>query len=310
MAYYSHRQGARHLLLLTRLAEVTKASRWVALRDRLLNLWMQSTDWDARGMYFVGNYSTDQWFGAGAYDAGTRVASPWQIAILAEALAEAYRTTGRVEVRERLVAMARYVATYGIDPVEGYTGDIVGFQQGKAFWPLTASPSYTTSLVNLLVYGYKFTGDHSLLVKAQYAFGRGTRGAYGYPRPPRTACDTCVGHFIDTQFASSTNYLYFDHNKGELQYTYRLFENGGLPTIEPGSIPLPPCCCAPSKTSRRNCSCSGVCGSTQIPCWSAAAPAARIRRHTNTRRLDGNEGSCGMNTSQVCTMLPPLLLAP
>jgi len=33
--------------------------------------------------------------------------------------------------------------------------------------------------------------------------------------------------------------------------------------------------------------------------------AARIRRHTKTRRLDGDEGNCGMNTSQVCSILPP-----
>ena len=36
------------------------------------------------------------------------------------------------------------------------------------------------------------------------------------------------------QFDSSYANLYLDNNKGELQYVYMIFENGGLPTVLTG----------------------------------------------------------------------------
>ena len=44
MGYYGIRQGARHLMLAVRVAEATRATRWIALRDRLIDLWVQSPD--------------------------------------------------------------------------------------------------------------------------------------------------------------------------------------------------------------------------------------------------------------------------
>ena len=234
MAFYSVREGARHLLLATRAAEVTNNPRWIALRDRLINLWLQSPDWDARGMYFFGDYETNNYLGAGTYAAGARIVSPFQVGILAEAFDQAYRTTGRTALRDRLIAMARFVDQYGLDPGCQYTGYRFGIRNDQAyhnysdgntssctagFW----DSSYSTSLVNVLVRGYKYTGDTSLYERAKYFFNRGTKGIYGNPTT-RTASDTAVHHFVDTRFDSSSGNFYMNYNKGELQYTYLLFE--------------------------------------------------------------------------------------
>lgn len=245
MAEYNLRRGGRHLLLVTRLAEVTKKQRWIDLRDRLINLWMQSPDWNALGMYFHGQYQTDVYLmgdcrAAGVpgctYAEGGRAVSSFQVGILAEALYQAYRTTGRTDIRDRLVAMARFVDQYGMDPLYQYTGAYFGIVNGSIWHSFSATcgtsctgvdPVYTTSLVSTLALGYKLSGDRTLYDRAKHFFNRGTKGVNG-SITQRAAADNAVGHFMDTRFASASGYFYLMYNKGELQYTYWIFENGGL----------------------------------------------------------------------------------
>lgn len=242
MAEFSLRQGARHLLLATRVAEATGKQRWITLRDKLIDLWLQSPDWDAaRGMYFTGPFYTDEdlapntdckYTGASncPYEQGARDVPSFHIGILTEAFDQAFRVTGRTELRDRIVAMARFVDKYGLDPTYQYTGKTFGFLADGSLWhsysldnPVTFwDPVYTTSLVNTLVRGYRYTGDRSLYDRAKYFFNRGTKGIYGEP-VKRAAADNVVAHFIDTQFASSTGFMYLDNNRGELQYTYLMF---------------------------------------------------------------------------------------
>jgi hypothetical protein len=86
--------------------------------------------------------------------------------------------------------------------------------------------------------GYKLTGDTALLNRAKVFFNRGTKGEYGTGR--RLAGDNVVHHFIDSTFDSSASNFYLEYNKGELQYTYLIFENGGLPTVDGTPAPAPP----------------------------------------------------------------------
>jgi len=240
MSFYNLRAGARHLLLVTRVAEATKKQRWITLRDKLIDLWLNSPDWDARGMYFPSAEQTDIHYklGQGAYSAGARVQSPFQIGVLTEAFVQAYRTTGRTQLKDRLVAMARFVDRHGLDPHYQYGGSVFGIVNGNTWHNYSSSgpasfwdPVYTTSLVNLLVFGYKFTGDQQLLIRAKQFFNRGTKGLYGDPEK-RVVADDAVHHFVDSRFDASSEDFYLAFNKGELQYTYAIFENGGAPTIE------------------------------------------------------------------------------
>lgn len=239
MAFYSVREGARHLLLATRVAEVTKKTRWITLRDRLIDLWLQSPDWDARGLYFFGDYETDNYLGTGSYAAGARIVSPFQIGILSEAFDQAYRTLDATDsrkalLRERLIAMARFVDQYGLDPGCQCTGYRFGIRAGKAWHSYTDGntasctagfwdSAYSTSLVNVLVRGYRHSGDTDLYARARYFFNRGTKGIYGNPAT-RAAADNAVHHFVDTRFDSSSGNFFLSYNKGELQYTYLLFQ--------------------------------------------------------------------------------------
>jgi hypothetical protein len=251
MAWYGMRKGARHLLLVTRVAEATQNPRWAALRDRLIDLWLQSPDWtwaDAghtAGMYYYGSWNTNESIApntnckyddvAGCpYHDGARIISTFQLGILTEAFDHAYRTTGRTQLVDRMVQMARYVSAYGVDPTYQYTGSTFGIVNGQLWHNYSANgpttwwdPVYTSSLVNTLVRGYKYTGDTAFYTKAKHYFNRGTKGVYG-STTTRTAADNVAHHFVDTRFATASENFYFDYNKGELQYTYLLFENGGL----------------------------------------------------------------------------------
>lgn len=254
MGYYGMRQGARHLLLATRVAEATQKQRWITLRDKLIDLWLQSPDWtwadsgNTMGMYYYGDWDTNTsmtsdtacWYGtklAGCpYYDGARIVSPFQIGILTEAFEHAYRTTGRTELRDRMVALARYVAAYGMDSYYQYTGSRFGIVNGQKWHNYSSGcgtsctdwdPVYSTSLVNTLVRGYKYTGDKSFYTLAQHYFNRGTKGIYG-SATQRAAGDNVAHHFVDTRFDTSYGNFYLAYNKGELIYTYLLFENGGL----------------------------------------------------------------------------------
>jgi len=237
-AYGNNMRGAaRQLLLAVRLAEATQKARWITWRDHLLNGWLQAPDWDARGMYY-GKDLTDVKMGTGSYDAGGRAQSAFMIGILTEALAQAYRTTGRVDIKNKMIAIAKFADQYGIDSTYQYTGSYFGFK-GAKMWhnyfadpnPTFADPVYTTALVNTLVWGYKLTGDRHYYDRAKQFFNRGTKGIYGSVTA-RTAPDTVVHHFVDTRFDPSMLNNYFDYNKGELQYTYMLFDPSNILAVE------------------------------------------------------------------------------
>lgn len=251
MASYGMRKGARHLLLATRVAEATQKPRWINLRDQLIELWLQSPDWtwaDAgktMGMYYYGSWDTNdsiapntncKYTGAAdcPYQRGDRIISPFQVGVLTEAFDHAYRTTGRKELVDRMVQLARYIAAYGLDATYQYTGSRLGIVNGSVWHNYSANgptdswdPVYTTSLVNTLVRGYKYTNDKNFYTLARHYFNRGSKGVYG-STTQRAAADNVAHHFVDTRFSSSSENFYFDYNKGELQYTYLLFENGGL----------------------------------------------------------------------------------
>jgi len=228
--YYGVRQIGRHLLFATRLAEVTGDPRWIALRDKILDALLSSAEWDAtRGMYFFGDWSTDGILGTGAYAGGARIQSSFQIGVLSEAMDHAYRVTKRPELRERMIAMARFVDTYGLDPTYQYSASYFGIVNGVVWHSYSATspvtywdPVYTTSLVNTVVRGYRYTCDRHFYESARHFFERGNKGIYGEPTQ-RSAADGVVDHFVDSRFSSASGDFYLDYNKGELQYTYLLF---------------------------------------------------------------------------------------
>jgi hypothetical protein len=90
---------------------------------------------------------------------------------------------------------------------------------------------YTIAPVNGLVFAYKFTGEQSYLDAAWNLWIRFHKSESGEERT--------IGHYVDSQLSSANGFRLLRHNKGELQYVYALFENGGNPTLV-GSSTTPP----------------------------------------------------------------------
>ncbi len=336
---------SRHLRMASRLYQSTGNTRWLTLTNTIKTMFLGTSYWDATyKMYFEAEADTDDYLTnslnspAGEYSTqGTRLMSTFQIGIAAEAFWACYWATSDAACRQRIIDMADFVMTYGLDPEYDYACNTVGIRNGKIWGDYTHyeiinktgtgvstikvrsdgadtrqvtlfgknssdvsisetltlngtsdvtsvnsyrrfhratvntssgtrtisfrdsagavlitnnsnapfvidtgttsaimvplwNPLYTSSLVNLCVMAYKFTGTTAYLTKAQHIFLRGTKGLYP-SSTSREAADNVVGHFMDTRFESSTsNYFLYD-NKGDLQYTYLLFENGGVPTV-------------------------------------------------------------------------------
>jgi hypothetical protein len=236
---YGYRPAARHLWLIAHLARATGNPRWTTLRDTMVNTLLNNSGWNATyGMFFDGQYETDNKFGSGSYAAGYRHYFSSAIGILTNALYEVYLQTGNTTIRSRLISMADFIIAKGLDPSAQYTGYKAGINPSGNPYHIGPGVVYTTSLVNTLVMAYKLTGSANYYTKAKYFFNRGTKGDPG--DGSRLCADNAVHHFVDTIFASSTSYFYLDFNRGELLYTYFIFENGGHPTVESSTPPPPP----------------------------------------------------------------------
>lgn len=256
----------RHLQCITRLAERTSLQRWIDLRDKLISILLQAPNYTtlaalktafpslpittlSGGMYFMNQFQTDARLPAGSYVLGGRVQSPFHIGLLAEGMWHAYRVTGNTQIRDRLLEMAAYVDAYGLSGTYIYTGNTYGISptcgkwhnysgcngssEGTAtFW----DPYYSIAQTNLLAMAYELTGVQAWYDRAHYFWLRGTKARYVGSSLPSRITDTQINHYMDTRSDSATGHRYLDYNKGELQYTYLLFEGGGQ-TIGGGGAP-------------------------------------------------------------------------
>jgi len=257
VAYYGQRAYARHLLLAAYVAQATGSAASIALRDKLVSMYLSASDYISSsnssivqgGMYYISReqmmYEPGKGGGTSAYDAGRRVQYSYQTAIIAEALWRVYLSTGRADVRARIVELARYFQYYAHQPthVNPFANSYFGHNADGSVYHgngdgtanlASCDCSYDTACVNVLVMGYKLTGDSALLNRAKIHLRQGTHYSAGSPSEgggARLAPDNVVHHFLDT--LADPSQARFDYNKGELQYAYLLFENGGNPSVIP-----------------------------------------------------------------------------
>jgi len=235
--HYGFRLAGRHLLLATRLAEVTNDPRWTTLRDRIFNTIVESQWFASEGLYIDGADVTDMQLephvGPGATAKGWIGVHSFSTAILMEAYSRYWRATGDNRAKTKLLSIAQWFDKYGLEGTYQYSGSFVfrNINTGQRMYFNEADPSYTTCMVNLFVMAYKFTGNMHWLDVAKNWFDRGNKGVYAHI-DQREAADNAVGHFTDTEFDTSNRNFYLARNKGELIYTYLIFENGGAPTLE------------------------------------------------------------------------------
>lgn len=249
IGYGGGRSWARWTILATYLAQALGTAKWVNYRNALLNRYANTSSWEEAGTggivqgghYFVSRSTyldVPTWNNTGTvttYDAGRRLNSTFMYALHAEAVWRGYLATGRADLRDKLIKMARFVQYYGHDPSHSmaFASAYFGHESGN-YWHrninASAAATYDISVVNTLVWGYKLTRDNALLDRAKIHFRQGTRWLEAEPGatgrgPEVTATD--VWAFVDTRKNNSNRF--FTHNKGQLQYCYQLFENEGIP---------------------------------------------------------------------------------
>jgi hypothetical protein len=233
MGFYGERQGARNLLLATRLYEATQSTRWKNLMDHIASLWLTSPDWDPRGFYAYGQPDTDNAIQSGAYNAGARAFSTFQQGILSHAFDRYYALTGNAQIKSKLIAMAEWTKNYAFQGTPDQTRAKVAMD-----WPApgsvwqnstTGGGAYTISLIDVLVRAYRLTKDVSYLNQAKLHWERGTGGSIGGMQ---------VTRFENSQFL--TDNLYFNSNRGDLPYNNLLFYDAVHPLSVTPSVPTAP----------------------------------------------------------------------
>ncbi len=220
------RMDARALLLATRLWERTGESRWRTQMDLVRNTVMDNaslnasyTQWDnTRGVYMT-------WDGVSGHSAAQ--ADVLQVGWLNWALARYYEATGSTDsaVRDRLIAMARFAQRYAMNPADGQSGSAIAFDTGAPVYTPNLH-AYTAQWADILVRGYRLTGDRALLDRAKLHWQNGTDAAAGR-----------VGRFVNSVWLSGGQPFY--RWNGDLTYTQLLFYDEVHST---GSTPsaLPP----------------------------------------------------------------------
>jgi hypothetical protein len=278
------RRFARRLLFYSYIVMMEPIPRWIACRDNLIECWLQSPNWEdssngiivSGGNHFDGRTAFELGaaggLGVDQYDAGYRFISAFQWAILYEAFWVSYKMTGRTDVRDMLVQMARYILYYAWDPthVNAMSGLRFGHEPDGTHWhsgfddfsiaagsgpgqlPNTAqgppdpawtdpnsapADNYETSHVNVLVYAYKITGETAFLKRAREHFRQAT--CYNGTDKGSTKLAEDQVHFYTDTLCDPSN-IYFEYNKGMSQYCSRIFENGGLPEVESSATWTPP----------------------------------------------------------------------
>lgn len=249
------RQMARIGQLVAHLVFATGKAKWLAWLKAITDAYMGASTWaeaPSLGIVQGGAYFCDRaWMtangqqGTAAYDAGARSNSIYQYGMHAEFLWRAYLLTGRADVRDRLIKFARFMEYYAHNPANTGSGgpfcsSYMGITPGGGYWhrDIPGSAHYDASIVNILVWGYKLTGDSNLLTRARVHLRQGTRWAEGQPGAgggPLVGANE-VADFIDTR-RNAGGSVEFTDNKGQLQYAYQVFENGGNPPTLDSGVP-------------------------------------------------------------------------
>ena len=230
------RRWARQLRFAVCAAEVSAAPANRIWRDKVIDIMLQSPDWDADNkMYWLGAGPTDNSsrLDEGAFERGDRIAITFHMGIWMDALWHAWLALDAegdaraADLRQRLIDMATFYRDIPLDD-NGLLRLNLGYNvvtKAPIIAGGTGAPRgvYTIPPVNGLVAAYKFTGDRSYLERAWTL--------YMNWQAARSGTTGQLEHFVDSQIASATGFRFLSNNKGDLQYVYALVENGGEPLL-------------------------------------------------------------------------------
>lgn len=234
------RRWARQLRFAVAAQRVSPSTANQTWRDKVIDIVMDSPNWVAsHNVYAMSQTSTG---GAGFdYASGDRSQITFHMGIWMDGMWHALIALEdegdprAPAVRQRLIDMATFYRDQGLDFGGGESGgDVVSQFQGRNIQTGAilrggndGAPDgvYTVCPINGLVFGYKLTGDQTYLDRA-WEYWNAWQGGVGLGGTPGT-----IHHYTDSRIASATGFELLAYNKGELQYVYALFENGGNPAL-------------------------------------------------------------------------------
>lgn len=234
------RRWARQLRFAARLTEVAPTTANRTWRDKVVDIVLQDPGWDStyKNYWYQDNGDTGI-----DYSAGDRNMNTFHIGVLMESLFIAWRsltadgdTTRANNCAQRLIDLATFYRDIPLD-ANGFLNLRMGRNISNGSAVATGGRGtpygvYTIPPINGLVFAYKFTGTQSYLDRAWQLWNNWQASTYwtGRGGGPAQPLGT-VHHYTDSLLTSSEAFRFLDNNKGELQYTYALFENGGRPAL-------------------------------------------------------------------------------
>jgi hypothetical protein len=212
---------ARHLLLSVRLWEITKDAAWKAHADHLVDLILGSPGWqESWGIYAFGTPLT--------------VPAPFHIGLLHHALARYNTRFPQSEVRRRLILMADFARHYARHPVwrhaarslilDSPSRGQVRYASLQEQWSNTVepivNPGHTIAWTDVLVRGFRLTGDRTFLDSAAVHWAIGSKTPFMTPATTRIAGPNEVLRFVNGRVAYPPHYFILN---GDLPYVHLLF---------------------------------------------------------------------------------------
>ena len=270
------RRWARQLRFAVRAWEASPTAANLSWRDRVIDIVTQLGNWRDAGSSLgyevpylgnTGNITDNRLDTPGqTYAGGARLTNTFHMGIMMDALWHAFRVLrAESDSRQQLCAQRLIdLATFYLNiPLTGETGMPVGGSGQNGFLHLslgynindntpvyelgegTPDGVYSICPCNGLVMAYKLIANSSFLgVGSQPYLDRAWevyqnfQASSSVQNPVGTGA---ISHYVDSQIQSNaTGAQYLRNNKGELQYCYALFENGGSPLFVTGWTPSLP----------------------------------------------------------------------
>jgi len=249
----SLRQASRNFLLVTRTWEVTQDTKWQTLMNHIKDLFLQSPDWDSRGAHVFQRVDTCPTPNVKM----PKSTSAIHLAFLSQAFDRYYQVTGNTQIRDRMIQMAQFASQFALHSTYQYTGYWLAIDYPKPgdVWhdtfdripstncpnPLRGfDPGYTIAWIDILMRGYRLTGDTTYLTRAKYHWDRGSKGVGGHP-DQRAAGPNQVYHFMNDRFLSGSGIgggggTYYAWGNGDLSYASLLFYYSINPLSSPSVV--------------------------------------------------------------------------
>lgn len=243
------RGPARTMHELLRTWEATADPQWKTATDHVLARFLQALSYDPRGFHYALADNTPE-YGINTRYPGAKVLGTFQEATVTVPLYRYWVLTGNAAVRQRLLEMANFALTQGVDH-GGYTGDRLvidwptpGAINHMTFSELTSdTPTTTYSLastsatfIDSLIIGYRLTGNQAYFNQAKYLWGKASRRLGGQPYTNLLANEQQVGRWLNSIYSGYPYETMFSDIGDLMSAQYLFYEAVRIDDTAPAAV--------------------------------------------------------------------------